>query len=251
MGNDFRNAYASGSTLDGSGQTVALVQFDGYLASDIVAYENLTGRPNVALQNVLLDGFSGLPTGNAFAPGGEVEVSLDIEMVISMAPKVSKIILYEGDPFNFFPNDVLNQIAVDNIAKQIGCSWGWIGGPTVTTDQIFQQMALQGQSFFNATGDSDAFLPGQVDDPNFFGEPSSTPFITQVGGTTLTMSAGGAAYTSETVWNWGNRFGLDGVGSSGGISTFYAIPSYQTNINMGPRGGFLYQPEYPGCRHDR
>ena len=89
--------------MDGTGQTVALVQFDGYLASDIAAYENLTGRPNIPLQNVLIDGFSGLPTGNAFQPGGEVEVSLDIEMVISMAPNVSKVILYEGNPFNFFP----------------------------------------------------------------------------------------------------------------------------------------------------
>ena len=32
---------------------------------------------------------------------------------------------------------------------------------------------------------------------------------------------------SETVWNWGN-----GIGSGGGISTQYPIPSWQTNINM-------------------
>ena len=32
---------------------------------------------------------------------------------------------------------------------------------------------------------------------------------------------------SETVWNWG-----DGIGSAGGISTQYPIPSWQTNINM-------------------
>ena len=62
------------------------------------------------------------------------------------------------------------------------------------------------------------------------------------------MSGNGAAYTSETVWNWGNRFGpgFDGIGSSGGISAnFYAIPSYQTNINMGFRGRLGYQPQYP------
>jgi uncharacterized repeat protein (TIGR01451 family) len=245
IGDDFRHAYAPGTTLTGAGQTVGLVQFDGYLASDILAYESLTGRPNVPLQNVLIDGFSGLPTSNQ--GGGEVEVSLDIEMVISMAPNVSKVILYEGNPFNFFPNDVLNQIAVDNVAKQIGCSWGWTGGPDLTTDQIFQQMAVQGQSFFNATGDSDAFLPGQVDNPTFFGEPSSTPFITQVGATTLNMNGAGSTYASETVWNWGNRFGsaYDGVGSSGGISTFYAIPSWQTNINMTARQGSATRRNIP------
>ena len=237
MGDDFRHAYAPGVALTGSGQTVGLVQFDGYLASDIIAYEGLTGRPNVSLKNVLIDGFSGVPTSNN--GGNELEVSLDIEMVISMAPGVSQIILYEGSPFNFFPNDVLNQIAVDNQAKQIGCSWGWNGGPNLTTDQIFQQMAVQGQSFFDATGDSDAFLPGQMDDPNQLGEPSSNPFITQVGATTLTMAGPGTSYASETVWNWGNRFGsaFDGVGSSGGISSFYSIPSWQTNINMAARQG--------------
>ena len=228
IGDDFRRAYVPGTTLNGAGQTVALVQFDGYLASDIAAYETLTGRPNIPLQNVLIDGFSGVPTGN----GGEIEVSLDIEMVISMAPAISKVILYEGNPFNFHPNDVLNQIAVDNAARQVSSSWGWNGGPNLTTDQIFQQMALQGQTYFNATGDSDAFLPGELDNPLAITEPSSSPFITQVGATTLTMNGVGASYSTETVWNWGVRFGADGIGSSGGISTFYAIPSWQSNINM-------------------
>src|SRR5262249_50177540 len=53
-------------------------------------------------------------------------------------------------------------------------------------------------------------------------------------GTTLTMIGAGAAYLSETVWNWGVRFGPanDGIGSSGGISTFYSIPTWQSDINM-------------------
>ena len=54
--------------------------------------------------------------------------------------------------------------------------------------------------------------------------------MTIVGGTTL--STVNSAWSSETVWNWGIEFGEDGVGSSGGISTTYAIPSWQTNINM-------------------
>lgn len=243
VGDDFRNAYAPGTTLNGSGQAIALVQFDGYLASDIAAYESLAGRTNIPLQNVLLDGFPGVPTGN----GGEVEVSLDIEMVISMAPALSKVILYEGNPYNFHPNDVLNQIAIDNSARQVSCSWGWTGGPSAVTDQIFQEMAVQGQTFFDAVGDSDAFLPGEVDDPNTDNEPSSSPYITQVGGTTLTMNGRGASYASETVWNWDIRYGpaADGIGSSGGISTYYSIPSYQTNINMAPPQGSSTQRNVP------
>lgn len=223
MGYDFRAAYVPGTTLTGAGQKIALVQFDGYLASDIALYAQQAGLPSVSLTNILLNGFSGNPTGS----GGEVEVSLDIEMVISMAPGLDQVMVYEGDPFNFIPNAVLNQIAVDNAARQVSCSWGWTGGPNATSDQIFQQMALQGQSFFNASGDSDAFLPGQVDDPNDFGFPSCSPYITQVGGTTLTTSGPGGAWVAETVWNWGG-----GVGSSGGISDHYSIPSWQQGISM-------------------
>lgn len=240
IGYDFRRAYAPGTSLDGSGQVVALVQFDGYLVSDIRQYESLAGLPNVPLQNILINGFNGLPTGN----GGEVEVSLDIEMVNSMAPGLSKVMVYEGDPYNFHPNDVLNRIALDNAARQISCSWGWSGGPTATTDQIFKQMAVQGQTFFVASGDSDAYPAGTVDDPSGFGTPSDSAYLTSVGGTTLTMNGTGASYASETVWNWGVRYGAayDGVGSSGGISSYYSIPSWQTNINMAiPKGSTIFR----------
>ncbi len=223
MGGDFRAAYVPGTTLNGAGQKIALVQFDGYLASDITLYEQAAGLPSVSLTNILLNGFSGNPTGN----GGEVEVSLDIEMVISMAPGIDKVLLYEGDPFNFIPNVVLNQIATDNAARQVSCSWGWTGGPNATSEQIFLQMALQGQSFYNASGDSDAFLPGEVDNPGGFGFPSDSPNITQVGGTTLTTAGAGGAWVSEKVWNWGG-----GIGSSGGSSSFYALPSWQQGISM-------------------
>src|SRR5471032_2024537 len=98
-------------------------------------------------------------------------------------------------------------------------------------------MALQGQTIFNASGESDAFTAGVnsingVDNPDTDNAPSDSPYITQVGGTTLTMNGAGASYASETVWNWGIRYGIDGVGSSGGISSFYSIPSWQANINM-------------------
>lgn len=94
MGADFRAAYVPGSLLTGTGQSVGLLQFDGYTASDITYYETKAGLPSVTLSNVLLDGFSGLPTGT----GGEVEVSLDIEMAISMAPGLSEVIVYMAGP---------------------------------------------------------------------------------------------------------------------------------------------------------
>ena len=216
MGKDFRTAYVPDTPLTGSGQTVGLLQFDGYTASDITYYESLAGLPSVTLTNVLIDGASGNPSGS----GGEVEVSLDIEMAISMAPGLSRVIVYEApNPSPFV--DLLNRMATDNLAKQLSCSWYIPNGPAEPmADQIWQQMAAQGQSFFNASGDNDAYT-------GLISFPGDSTNITQVGGTTLTTSGAGGAWAAETVWNWGN-----GIGSGGGISTQYPIPGWQTNINM-------------------
>ena len=61
LGNDFRAAYAPGVSLTGAGQSLGLLEFDDYFPTDITDYEKLAKLPNVPLQNVPLDGFSGPP----------------------------------------------------------------------------------------------------------------------------------------------------------------------------------------------
>ena len=214
MGNDFRMAYVPDTSLTGSGQSVALVQFNsGFYQSDIDAYVAAAGLSAVPIQTILLDGYDG-------GPGiANDEVSLDIEMAISMAPGLSSVMVYEGSS----ADDILNQIATDNQAQQISASWSYPVDDT--TAQIFQQFTAQGQSFFNASGDSDAWV-GPIP------SPSDNPYITIVGGTTLTMDGAGNAWSSETVWNWGN-----GIGSGGGTSTVYTIPAWQANVDMTANGG--------------
>lgn len=229
MGNDFRAAYVPGTSLRGSGQSVGLLQFDGYTPGDITNYEAIAGIPSVTLSNVLIDGFNGHPSGS----GGEVEVSLDIEMAISMAPGLSQVILYEApNPSPF--DDILNRMVTDNAAKQLSCSWYVAGGgPDALADQIFQEMATQGQSFFTASGDFDAWA-GPIDFPD------ETPYTTQVGGTTLTTGHPGGPWVSETVWNENN-----GVGSAGGISTRYSIPTWQTSVSMANNQGSVTMRNVP------
>lgn len=242
LGNDFRNAYAAGTTLTGAGQMVGLLQFDGFYASDIAAYARAAGggRTNIVIQKVLLDGYNGVPTAN----GGSDEVSLDIEMAMAMAPGLSRIVVFEGGP-NGLQNDVLNAMAANSAVKNLSCSWGWDGGPSSTTDNIFKQMAAQGQSFFNASGDSGAFTVGAtsmngVDNTSTANAPSSSPYITQVGGTTLNMNDAGASFASETVWNWGG-----GSASSGGVSSYYSIPAWQAGMSMTSNLGSTTQRNIP------
>jgi hypothetical protein len=219
LGADFRNAYAPGVRLTGAGQNVALVEFDGFYQNDIAAYETAAGLPNVPLQTVLIDGFDGKPLTSL----GNLEVSLDIEMVISMAPGISRVILYEAST-NGLPEDILSQIANDNLARQISSSWNWTSY-NPNSETVFLQFAAQGQTYFNAIGDSDAFV-GPITLA-----PADDPYVTEVGGATLTMAGAGEAYAFETVWNRG------GVGSSGGISTAYPIPTWQQGISMAANMG--------------
>jgi hypothetical protein len=216
LGDDFRNAYLPGTTLTGNGQSVALLQFDGFWPTDITTYENLSGLPHIPMTVIPIDGGIGVPSD------GNGEVCLDIEMAASMAPGLSRIYVYEAPNPSPWP-DLLSQMADDNLAKQLSCSWGG-GGPDPTCELIFKQMAAQGQTFFNASGDDDAFT-GSIE------FPSESTNVVQVGGTTLTTTSTGA-YVSETVWNWGG-----GTGSSGGVSDTYPLPAYQQGISMTKSGG--------------
>ena len=227
IGNDFRKAYLPGipTSWNGGGQAVGLFELDGYYPSDITKYETVAGLPNVPLTNVLLDSFSGSPGGN------NLEVALDIEMAISMAPGLSEVIVYEGTQ----PNDVLNQMAIDNRAKQLSSSWTWSGYPNIPPmDQIFQEFATQGQSFFNASGDGGTYtgvIPNPADDPN----------ITIVGGTTLTTDTS-QNYLSEKVWSW---FPGQADASSGGISQTNAIPTWQQGISVAANLGSTVMRNIP------
>jgi uncharacterized repeat protein (TIGR01451 family) len=120
-------------------------------------------------------------------------------------------------------------MAINSQIHQLSSSWGYT--IDATTEQIYIEFLVQGQTYLNCSGDGDAWLGaipyGSVEDQ----------YVTVVGGTTLTMNGVGASYASETAWNWGNvgDFGWnpDGyAGTSGGVSTDVAIPSFQLGFNM-------------------
>lgn len=229
---DIKAAYNLDKTaLTGAGETLGLVELDGYTPSDISTYENTYSLPHVSLQNILV--------GSADGSAGQdaVEVTLDIEMMTALAPGASKILVYEG--LNDLKDllDTYQQIANDNIAKEVSTSFGLpedeVETATLNSENpIFMQMAAQGQSFYAAAGDNGAYTNGQnlsVDDP------ASQPFVTGVGGTKLSVTGLGGAYVSETTWGDPTEQSSKpsdtfGSGGGGGISRFWPLPSYQANL---------------------
>ncbi len=212
---DMRAAYYGSGPLTGTGQTVAIFSYDGYLTSDLTLFYSKTGMSSsVPVKNVLVGGYNGACFG--FTSSGQEDPNtcddgeqiLDIVQVQGMAPGLTQILFYEGSS----STSVLNKMVSDNTAKVISSSWG--GGDFGTaSDAPFKQMAAQGQTYLNATGDSGAFN-SQTYDP-----PSLDPNITQVGGTDLTTTSAGGAWSSETGW----------ADSGGGYyaSAGYAIPTWQ------------------------
>jgi Putative Ig domain/Immunoglobulin I-set domain len=109
-------------------------------------------------------------------------------------------------------------------------------------------MAVQGQSFFQASGDGDSWV-NTVLSFNPASGVEDDPYVTSVGGTTLTMNGSGASYASERVWNDGNVApGWNGsgyVGNGGGISASYTIPSWQKGLDMSANRGSTTRRNFP------
>lgn len=229
-GNDFRKAYVPGTTLNGSGQTVGLLEFSAYFPSDVTNYENTVGMTNYVPLTTVSIGHPGASTAN------NVEVALDVEVAIAMAPGLSRVYVYE---IRSGPSSILSRMANDNLAKQLSSSWTWTLGPSTTIDDILKQMILQGQSFFQASGDDDAYTGTQaLDNASQTTAPLDSTNLTCVGGTTLAMNGSGDSWASETVWNYAQFGGANAnVGSGGGISLYYTIPYWQAGVSMANNSG--------------
>ena len=224
---DFLNAYDIAQLQSmgylGNNQNIGILEFDGYVPSDINQYFQTYGITPPNITNVLTGGFIGS------AGGGASEAALDIEIAGSIAPRANQII-YEG--LNTVPgmNTLYNRIVTDNKVQIVSISWGLcetsMGPPEMQTlDNIFKQGAAQGISFIAASGDSGAY--GCNDDNLNADFPASDPYTTGVGATHLQLSAG--AYSSESVWsNPTDQHGTKGWGSGGGLSTLFKLPSWQT-----------------------
>jgi kumamolisin len=111
----------------------------------------------------------------------------------------------------------------------------------------FRQMALQGQSVFVASGDAAAFDCSRFvpsDRSLQVGDPVSQPFVTAVGGTSFvgTFDPGtnpNPTYPGrekEHVWFEGCSPSAGCLGGGGGVSRFWAKPSYQVGPGVVERG---------------
>jgi subtilase family serine protease len=209
----------------GADQTIALFELEPFSSSDIGTYQTCYGiSTNDAMVNVTVKSVD----GGAGSGSGSGEAALDIEDVTGLAPAAS-IDVYEAPNTETGVLDEYAQIADDDSAQVVSSSWGLCehseGMSTAESEETdFEQMAAQGQSMLAAAGDDGS--EGCGTDSLAVDDPASDPYVTGVGGTTL--SSIGPPPT-ETVWNESARHA--GAGG-GGISSFWPMPSWQTTVGV-------------------
>jgi subtilase family serine protease len=252
-----RGAYhVAGSRMTGAGQTVAIV--DAYasptMLSDANEYATLTGdqpfRPGQYKQD-LASTFTGTGADECDAQGWYGEETLDVESVHGQAPKAN--VVYVGAA-SCSDADLLAALAliVDNhLASIVSDSWG---EPYDTAtlipvyDLVFEAGAAEGIGFFFSSGDSGYESPAEDSgsDMTQVDWPTSSPFVTSVGGTSLAIGPFNN-YEFETAWgtlldplaSGGRSWAFTPPGeypdyydgsSGGGVSTAFSQPSYQAGV---------------------
>lgn len=193
----------------GRGRTVAIATAYGYNKADV---DTFLKQFNIRRTGTITD----IPI-NGTTTKTEDETTLDLETIAAQAPGAD-ILMYIGvDPkFETFTM-VFNQIVTDNKADVVSVSWGLCedgtGQAQMKTEQdIFKQGVSQGIGFFASSGDDGAYDCHSKMSVDY---PSSDPYVTAVGGTTLKLTNG--KRSSESAW----------TGSGGGSSDYWSKPAWQ------------------------
>ena len=221
-------AYQWPATASGAGQTIGIIELGGgYRPADLTAYFKTLGIAAPTITAVSVDKGKNAPTTASSADG---EVMLDIEVAASVAPG-AKIVVY------FTPNtdqgftDAITTAVHDAVNKPsvISISWGgpeanWTAQAMTALDAACQSAAALGVTITVAAGDNgstDGLTGNNVD------FPASSPHVLACGGTKL--DAHGSTLVSEVVWN---ELAVNDGATGGGVSNFFALPSWQANANV-------------------
>jgi kumamolisin len=217
----------------GQGQCVALIELGGgFVAADLDTYFKGLGLTTPSVVAVPVDGGANSPTGDANGPDGEV--MLDIEMVGAIAPQANIAVYFAPNTDAGFLDAITTAIH-DTTHKPtvISISWGgpessWTAQAMTSMDEAFQAAATMGITICVASGDSGS--SDGVSSGDHVDFPSSSPFALGCGGTSL--QARGSSISSEVVWN----DGADNGASGGGVSSFFALPTWQSGLSAVDQG---------------
>ncbi|MFE3263675.1 carboxypeptidase regulatory-like domain-containing protein [Streptomyces sp. NPDC059215] len=199
----------------GAGQTIAIVDAydDPNAEQDLAVYRAQFGLPacttdSGCFSKVNQRGASDYPRPDE---GWASEIALDLDMVSAAAP-LAHIVLVEADSNEYADLGQAVNEAVVLGAKYVSNSYGGSEDPS-------EHQALD--PYYNHPGV--AVLASSGDDAYGTSYPAASPYVTSVGGTSLTRTDGTPRGWSETVWE-----GSHG-GPGSGCSEDEPKPAFQTD----------------------
>ena len=216
---DFNHAYhLGGDPAAGTGLTVGTVQFSDWDPADASVYAQAAGIG--LLSGQISDVRAGDQSRITTDPGGALEVALDVETLLALAPGASQRVYIAGnDGADILANyDALLQDAQQGLVQVASVSWGACeadsAGLITYLSPIIAGIVSAGVTVFAASGDT-----GSADCPGATGPavdyPASDPSVVGVGGTSLAAPA-----WTETAW----------PKSGGGVSQEFVRPPYQPAV---------------------
>ncbi|HET8977254.1 MAG TPA: S53 family serine peptidase [Solirubrobacteraceae bacterium] len=235
--NQYLTAYGyaplQGAGLEGQGERVALIEIDGFKYSDLKRFASCFGLPIPRINGY------GVGLRKPLPPGGES--TLDLEVLDAAAPKLQAVDVYESSPSAV---DVLRSLTAplsngaakpDVISASLGScepatleTIGYSGLRTV--EGSLALAAASGISITAASGDNGSSacldpsgrpLPGLS-----VSYPASSPWVTGVGGTNISLNAANQIVSQE-VWN---DSPLVVAAGGGGVSDLFRRPNYQNGF---------------------
>jgi kumamolisin len=235
---DYSGLQASG--ILGQGERVALIEIDGFKRSDIDTFATCFG---LKVPKIVAFRTDGEVSNAGLSPGGES--TLDLEVLDAAAPELHQIDVYEssgdiGDTLESLTAPLQNNgYKPEVISASLGLcetqTRQGIGNAGLRkVEAALEEAAASGISVLAAGGDDGSAncVDGDSAESTPIPElavsfPASSPFVTAVGGTNLTLTSANAILT-QPVWN--DDAASPGSAGGGGVSKLFKRPSYQDGV---------------------
>ncbi|AFZ69859.1 putative protease [Caldisphaera lagunensis DSM 15908] len=258
---DFEGAYNVTNIMKYSNKSsIAIIDAygDPLIYQDIQEFDSMFNLPPANLTVIPIGPYH---PSLGILPGWDIETALDVEAAQSMAPYAHIYLVVASNPMNAL-FEAIDYVVSENLANTVSMSWGstentialtgfYTSNPLYTEEQLnlgyayadyyFALGSAEGISFFASSGDNGAYDAT----PTLYGAvlfPSTSPFVTAVGGTSLFVNVTSGYLSSlnstgtfgyENAWSVSPLYGTSEVGSTGGYSSLIPKPWYQIGVVNG------------------
>ncbi len=233
------------SGITGKGKTIGILDFAGnpYIKYQLYYYDSIYGLPNPP--NFTITPIGPYDPNMGIATGWDGEISLDVESSHTMAPGANITLYIANYNLNLAPVIAFidQQDSVNTLSQSFSIPESMMAEFPAMLEYLNVQLAdyyyeigsAMGITFSASTGDAggSGYSSGPI---GTVGYPSTSPFVTALGGTTTFLtfnSMGQVSSFYQTAWsNYGfvpNNINYGG--STGGISSLEPKPWYQFSMN--------------------